>query len=350
MKNYNTSKSDVKTPSEKKEEITSLYRKHLSRAKDSNSYFLFFHLYTKIMSKLEALLVQNLINIAAMSNVKKRVFEDEDDGAKKEFFLCTVGFLEDSPMSWSRNEQEYNFDKLRQKGYVKTTRKGQPGKRWVHIALEKLELDLDKALEKLGLNGEIQLQEKPQIQLPENSGHYPTEFSGNSIKNKRIKNNTPCPAGQKESGLNGDMGITNKTKHPQEKKELNVKIQESFGYKLAKYTEQKLRKHHKLIKTPKLIKWSKDFNAFVLELKRSLNISTVQAEQRLDSVIKDHLSHLDQDYQPKKYCPWSMCDAFVKLEEAMKRRGHGEDISTMKIEKNGDTTTYRFNRTTEEED
>lgn len=115
----------------------STYRKHLLRAKDSGNYFTFFRLYTRIMTKLTGLFLQDLINLASMSRTKKTEIDGE------EYFQCTVGFLENSGIGWTEKEQEYHLQELVKKGYVKRTKRGAPPTRWIYIDLEKIERDLD---------------------------------------------------------------------------------------------------------------------------------------------------------------------------------------------------------------
>lgn len=89
------------------------------------------------MTKLDALFLQDLINLASMTRTKKVEIGGE------EYFQCTVGYLENSGISWTEKEQEYHLKRLIKRGYVKKTRRGLPPTRWVYIDLGKIENDLD---------------------------------------------------------------------------------------------------------------------------------------------------------------------------------------------------------------
>jgi hypothetical protein len=136
------------------------YRRHLLRAKSRRNYFEFFRLYIRIMSKLEALFLQDLINHAASREEKQRLEEKigrrrkrypltfELDGCV--YFMCAAKYLVRS-MRWSEKEQRMHFESLRQKGFVKVTRKGMPPMRYVFIDVVAVEqaLDLAEELERM---------------------------------------------------------------------------------------------------------------------------------------------------------------------------------------------------------
>jgi hypothetical protein len=120
----------------------SVYRQHIQRAKSALNYFLFFRPYTKLMNKTTALFLQDIINIASLPSTTKKDIEYKE-GVKKEFFKCTEGFLKDSQLEWTTEEQKYHIEALKKKRYVIRIRHGIPGVRWLHINIEKLETDLD---------------------------------------------------------------------------------------------------------------------------------------------------------------------------------------------------------------
>jgi hypothetical protein len=114
------------------------YLRHLQRARDTSSFFIFSRNFCKIVpSRLDALFLQDLINLSSMDGVRKQTI----DG--KEFFLCTTSFLENGGMQWTEKEQRAHFLNLREGGLVETVRVGLPPLRWVHIDLEAVDLCLD---------------------------------------------------------------------------------------------------------------------------------------------------------------------------------------------------------------
>lgn len=86
------------------------------------------------LSKISFLFLENLIHLACQSKIKK----DKDD-----FFLCTVSFLKNHSMPWTRNEQKRQIRKLIQMGYIETKTKASKDSfktqyRWIKINVEKI--------------------------------------------------------------------------------------------------------------------------------------------------------------------------------------------------------------------
>lgn len=117
-------------------------------------FFVFRRDFCLVMSKMEALFVQDLINL----------YDAADDSCVDEdgFFLCTTNFLENGNLPWSVDEQKRMFialepapedckdeeERAKYKGYVeKRLSKTTPPQRWVRIDVEKLNKDVKKALE-----------------------------------------------------------------------------------------------------------------------------------------------------------------------------------------------------------
>ena len=86
------------------------------------------------LSKISFLFLENLIHLACQSKIKK----DKDD-----FFLCTVSFLKNHSMPWTRNEQKRQIRKLIQMGYIETKTKASKDSfktqyRWIKMNVENI--------------------------------------------------------------------------------------------------------------------------------------------------------------------------------------------------------------------
>lgn len=108
----------------------------LERARSSHNYFTFFTPFFRIMSKLDALFIQHLINLSAVSKRDK-------DG----WFLCTSSYLGEK--GWTENEVDQRLKSLkggdsRRPTIIRTKVKGSPPQRWVWIDMEAIERALDE--------------------------------------------------------------------------------------------------------------------------------------------------------------------------------------------------------------
>ena len=127
----------------KKTVPVSSYQRHIQRAKDASNWIIFSRWYVKITSKLTALFLQDINNIASLPNIIRKNILNE------EYFLCTAAFLSHSIIGWTKREQVYHFQLLKEKGYVKLLRRGKKGARWVHICHKKIEDDVDAYIDGL---------------------------------------------------------------------------------------------------------------------------------------------------------------------------------------------------------
>ena len=116
----------------------SVYQKHLLRARAGGNYFLFFRNFVRILGKVDALLLQDLINHAAH-------LKQDDDG----FFLCTRAYLERS-LCWTRHEQNKHLARLAEKGFIVVKKMGVPGRRYIKVCVESIEKALDDLEEDKG--------------------------------------------------------------------------------------------------------------------------------------------------------------------------------------------------------
>lgn len=168
MKSTHEASATSRNPISEQEPIPrTKYINHIRRARDTSSYFAFFRDYTKIMSKLEALFLQDLINLSSLAGIKRTTIDGED------YFLCTIEFLEKSAIGWSVSEQKQHFKSLKKRGFINSIRVGIPAKRLVSINFPNVEEAIDN---KLG--------EKPPIQLGEKSPNWWGEKPPDYIEKK----------------------------------------------------------------------------------------------------------------------------------------------------------------------
>lgn len=118
----NSSNSDNKVKASSK----SSYLHAIQRLHGSN-YFRFFRDYLKIMSRLDALFLQDLMDLSASSKLATRTING------KEYFLCTIEFLEKSGCIWTKQEQRPRIKSLLKNKFIHVRRLGIPPRRWVYI-------------------------------------------------------------------------------------------------------------------------------------------------------------------------------------------------------------------------
>ena len=115
----------------------SVYEDHLTWAMSTGNYFIFNRDLVVLLGldHKEALILQDMANLAGLSGVKK----DKD-----KFFLCTSKFLEKTS-AFPHATQTRLLTSLVEKGYVKLKKVGMPPQRWVRLNLVKLWDDVGKA-------------------------------------------------------------------------------------------------------------------------------------------------------------------------------------------------------------
>lgn len=131
----------------------SKHERQLRRARATGGYFLFFRNYGRLLDKEEALLLQDLINREDMIRLKqiklrktkrRQIHAATPDG----YFRCTFAFLQnENYLVWTEREQRRLFPLLERKGYISTTKRGSPPRRWVRIHYLFIEDQLDTLLD-----------------------------------------------------------------------------------------------------------------------------------------------------------------------------------------------------------
>ena len=114
--------------------MSSKFFQHLN----GGNWFVFYRPLVRVTAcKLDALFLQDLINIASMPGTVHKII----DG--KSHFLCTTEFLERSGIGWTVKEQATRFAALREAGLIQTVKVGIPPRRWVHIDEKRIEASID---------------------------------------------------------------------------------------------------------------------------------------------------------------------------------------------------------------
>lgn len=116
------------------------YQRHLSRSNAHGNYFTFRRDYVTsgLLTKIQALFLQDLINLGYMKETQGKVGADG-------YFVCTADTLNKS-LGWDNKSQHDLLVKLRDLGFIDFKRKGIPPKRHVYVDLMAIEKALDDQL------------------------------------------------------------------------------------------------------------------------------------------------------------------------------------------------------------
>lgn len=304
---------------QQKEDIKeSPHRRHLERARATSNYFTFFRLYTKIMKKLEALFLQDIINISSLDKIIHRTFDN------KEYFMCTEEFLSNSSIGWSKKEQRNHLQTFRSKGYISITKKGIPACRWIRINLEKIELALDKAL-------------KIHSPQKEDSNLSPKGLGQSSPKGLDY----PSPEGpvkkkqweEREKKKKLSAGFAGQTKREMLVSPVNQHCHSHNGipringfgtapvhtkdYKLTKYLFRVLKARDKIRRKPAFSNWSKAF-------REALEFSSYN---HLKGIITDYGEHLHEEFAPEAYSGNTFVDKLPQIESFLRKIREGKQVN-----------------------
>ncbi len=187
--------------------IEQKYCDQLLRAQSSRNRFSFRRDYATsgIMTKLEALFIQDLINKVTMPKTKK-IEHKIGDGVVRIFFLCTVGYLQRS-LAWDKVSQNRFLKSLEEKGFVQVKRLGEKGRRHVWINIKAIEDAVDQAksekkhhtFQQITTNAvirkNIDVPDVTKVSYPDNLKFSPNKEDTNvsSLKDRRRKENASSP-------------------------------------------------------------------------------------------------------------------------------------------------------------
>jgi len=287
------------------------------------------------------LFLQDINNLLSSPNTPKKVI----DGI--EYSMCTVGFLENSVLQWTEDEQRYHLKILEDKNHVRIVRAGTGSRRWIYIDHEKIEKDIDEIIE---------IQED--LRSGENPGSDPG-FSPDQIRGKpripineserSIKKESLCPTSSEQKGDN-DKSSNNGHIHlvhegngfHKDKKYSKCRLGRNSHIPVEKQLADEFRRimsdHGRLYK-PSLAKtWQKDFEAMLYSHK----------EEDIRHALKLHDLHLEEKMWPKLVTVGSFHLEFKRIQDAIARlfdSSNGKDIPPNIITEtknvNGKTITYK---------
>ena len=275
-----------------------IYCRHIIRARSAGNYFYFDRSYADIpgVSKLTALFLQDIYNIASMPNTAKK------DIGGKEYFLCTSDFLERNGLKWSKEEQKYHLTMLRDRcgkkeepnkvgpPLVHFCRQGIPPRRWVRIDVKAIEKELDK-LEadayQSAENNAHRTAEKHAQRSAENNAHQ-------YKKERRRKERHGRTADAADSGFGG------------------VHLNGSGNdRKIAAHLYEALLRKGLIPGKPNLAAWSK-------HIQKMFTIDGIPPE-RVKAGLDWYCEHIGEKYVSECYCTESFRKKFSAIEAAMRR-------------------------------
>lgn len=179
-----------------------------------------------VLTKIEALFLSDLINLYSMDVTVK-----SDDG----YFLCTAAYM-DRSLSWGRMSQTDLFRSLKDKGFIETSFRGIPRRRWVKIDVVKLEEAIRKNLEVLNQeivpreendddretsNTDIQSPGKPVVQSPVKHGDCPPGNPGDCRQGNPGGKNKDLKKGERTSSATADSDALSPPPEPTRRKKID---------------------------------------------------------------------------------------------------------------------------------
>jgi len=261
------------------------YQSHLLRAKQADSWFHFCRLYFKIMKRLEALFLQDIINLAQLNKTKVEWIKEGEES--RLFFLCTANYLKKSGSHWTDDEQRRHILSLRKKGYIRSIRRGDDGKRWLHVDLLKLETDLDIA------------EKSDEGKTPEpESGKNAEPDEGKTPRKERLREERHIV----RPSANGASGAS------------------PYGRSLTDRMIAELGRKKKIIGKPNLPKSSAEFDQLIQEVKQRDGITFSDAHAKVKRTMNKYLEGIDRfSFWPEAWSGSGFRQKFIQIEAAIKR-------------------------------
>ena len=276
------------------------YCEQLLRAQSLRNHFWFRRDYvlSGLMTKIEALLLQDLINLATLKKVKRKVIKE--DGYDHVYFLCTVAFLERS-LNWDHASQSRLLKAMEGKNFISIKHLGLPRKRYVWINIHGIEDAVDEALPQSTANTD-ELPCKRTVDLP-CKGTVGKKDNTNVLSSNTVKKHTVAADAATEYAngfLASEEGIA--PSKPAEQ--------------LARDLCELLVSKGKLTRRPALSHWAKDFQEL---------ISNVGLE-RVQRALEGYRRVFGMKYVPKAYSAATFCEKFVQIEDAIARIERTEEF------------------------
>lgn len=270
-------------------ELKRSYRRHIRRLSKTSSYFKFHRSYTKILSRLTALFLQDLMNVTSLDYVEKEITEDE-----QEMFWCSASFLARNGLDWTKREQGYHFKILKKQGFVKTIRKGLPARRWVLIDYDAIREAIDTAeISKNSVDTKTS-----QLSCDKNLSTERNNNVAERIKHKDRKKKESRTATLRAASDTSDLFSSN------DKQEL------SPAARLAKFLHDSLVKKNRLARRLKsLSAWAAPFNLLLQS----------NSYKELRNWIRFLTRHYDDQFCPKIRSAQSFHDKLPALKDHKRR-------------------------------
>ncbi len=273
------------------------------------------------------LFLQDLINLGGM-----RVCPDGSDAG---WFLCTVAYLENSPMKWNANIQGRLLKILRERGYIEIgTGEGRSPQRYLRVAISKIGEDLaklpnrrvkvketqedaPKRMDEHSPNVEYSNNDSTNIESTKIESMIGRQISNTEKKTKTLVRNNTLSArfangsvnGPKHSSNNRLGGFIKEKESPPDQAET-----------MANRLYIGVHKKNKIMRRPSLLQWRKEFAHLLQEA----------GPARVKKVLDWYLLHIGEDYVPEAFCAKTFKDKFIKIEGAMER-----SLRPVKVERNG---------------
>lgn len=248
----------------------------------------------KMMSKLQALFIQDLHNLSTMKKTKK---------GKDRFFLCTVEYLHQD-MLWDHDIQAKMLKFFQGKGFIDVERRGVPSRRYVRVNWTRVIEALRKAKDSQssGNTDDCSSGNPDDCQ----SGNPDEYYKTSSYEEEQRKKHSRDARSARCDSVSPPKTLFGSVKSPPEKA-------------LASRLHQILLKHNKVMRTVNLDKWTKPFK----------DLLTSRTVDQIGKVLNWYEENIGKKYTVKAYSAQKFVSRFFDIEDAMNQnQGDGSDAST----------------------
>jgi hypothetical protein len=295
MREVNSSRQNDGGNSSGKKISDNRYTRHMLRAKAAGNYFTFFRNYVTsgVMTRDEALMVQDLINLASMKT--------GDEG----WFNCTVAYLEKS-LAWSADTQKRVLKSLDEKGFIEQQRRGIPPSRYVRVDIDAIETALDAAEDEKQPESAIAGQTPRYEEGDEDDENEPEAPKAGGIPRFEeggippVISNTLTSVTQLNT-KNCRVSVDSPAS-PARRRQLD-------DLRWAKELHDALVKKGKLMRKPKLSSWAAEL--------RSLR--SLVGEARFEACLDWYCDNVGKKFVPEAFSAASVKTKFSSIESAMVR-------------------------------
>lgn len=262
---------------------------------------------TSILTLHEVVLLAELYNQARIL----RKFRKKSD----RWFRYTVEDIKNR-INFSEDTQRRTIDKLVERGFIETERRGSPPFRHVRIkssSVKKALIECDNSIPR-GSAGNAE-RTGPEanctnVQTPRKCGAYPAEVRGITTNVKRsIKEMSP-PSRECDD-TRGLRGFFPSDATEPEKDDADILAQNLYAGLVEKC---------KVTKIPKLTNWAADIRKFLLLPGRTTEL--------FEQLMIKYLEHINDEFMPEAYSARSFCEKYPNIESALRRKGNSSGDSS----------------------